>query len=307
MSTPAEDENRTVLRPAPAPAYGPLVGPPSGGPTQGSRAGSTAAYTSAPASAASTDPLVGAAPRRAAAPPRPSGEQASYQSAQPSAAPVPAAATVEHNPPAPHRGTDVQVAPAGTTPISDGGIATIGPVRPALMNGYPLSQRTGEPRRPALLAVSCGLFVLGSVIAAAGLVKVLWDAASVSRYHDAATVLHWVKPDPVSFLTIVMVLLIGVLGVLVVGAPSVAALNAWNGESRTRWFGVAAAGISLLTFLLNPWSMVSIVPVAVAAGLLWLPQARAYTDAWASIRPTGQTPLPQWDEDVHYGPLARYR
>lgn len=176
---------------------------------------------------------------------------------------------------------------------------------PAGPGSYPVSPRTGEPARPALLGVAVGLLVTGGVISSAGLVKVLWDCASVTRYHTAARVLEWTKPDPVSFLTIVMVLTIGAIGAAVATATGTIAYNAWNGRAWTRVGGLVAFAISCLTILLNPLAMIAMIPVAIGAGLLWLPPLKGYFATWSAIR-TAPTVHGGWANNVVYGPLPRY-
>jgi hypothetical protein len=184
-------------------------------------------------------------------------------------------------------------------------IDVLPPVTPTV-GAYPVSARTGEPQRPALLGVSVGLLIAGAVISSIGLVAVLWKAATVTGYHTAARVLEWTKPNPVSFLTIVMVITIGAIGALVATSACVIAYNAWNGRRWARVGGLVAVAISGLTFLLNPLAMWAMVPVAVGAGLLWLPQVGRYLAAWGVIR---QAPTVRggWASNVTYGILPRYR
>ncbi len=183
----------------------------------------------------------------------------------------------------------------------------IGVLAPAPVGvaGYPVSARTGEPARPVPLGIAVGLLIAGGVVSSAGLVKVLWDCASVTRYHTAARVLEWTKPDPVSFLTIVMVITIGAIGAAVATAAGAIAYNAWNGRGWTRIGGLVALAVSALTILLNPLAMVAMIPVAIGAGLLWLPQVGRYFAVWRAIR---TTPLIRrgWAENVVYGTLPRY-
>lgn len=179
------------------------------------------------------------------------------------------------------------------------------PPTPPGVSSYPVSPRTGEPARPVFLGVAVGLLLAGAAVAAAGLVKVLWDAATVTRYHTAARVLEWTKPNPVSFLTIVMVLTIGAIGAAVVTAAAAIAYNAWNGRTWTRIGGIVAFAVSLLTILLNPLAMVAMAPIAVGAGMLWLPQVGSYFAVWRLIRVSPQI-RHGWAENVTYGPLPRY-
>jgi hypothetical protein len=184
-------------------------------------------------------------------------------------------------------------------------IDVLAPYKPAV-GSYTVSPRTGEPIRPLVLGISCGLLVAGAVVSSVGLVKVLWDAATVTGYHTAARVLEWTKPEPVSFLTIAMVLTIGAIGAVVATAAGAIAYNAWNGRRWTRIGGIVAFAISALTILLNPLAMVAMFPIAIGAGLLWLPQVGRYLAAWGTIR-TAPAVRRGWAENVMYGILPRYR
>jgi hypothetical protein len=179
------------------------------------------------------------------------------------------------------------------------------PPAPVGVAGYPVSPRTGEPSRPVPLGIAVGLLVAGGVVSSAGLVKVLWDCATVTGYHTAARVLEWTKPNPVSFLTIVMVITIGAIGAAVATAAGAIAYNAWNGRGWTRIGGLVALAISALTILLNPLAMVAMIPVAIGAGLLWLPQVGRYFAVWRAIR-TNPLIRRGWAENVVYGTLPRY-
>jgi len=81
-----------------------------------------------------------------------------------------------------------------------------------------------------------------------------------------------------------MVLTIGAIGALVATAAGAMAYNAWNGRRWTRIGGIVAFAISALTILLNPLAMVAMAPIAIGAGLLWLPQIGRYFSAWGTIR-----------------------
>ena len=184
-------------------------------------------------------------------------------------------------------------------------IDVLAPYKPAV-GPHPVSLRTGEPVRPVPLAIACGALVAGAVVSSAGLVQVLWDAATVTGYHTAARVLMWTKPQPVSFLTIVMVLTIGAIGAVVATSACTIAYNAWNGHRWTRIGGIVALVLSGLTYLLNPLAMVAMIPVAIGAGLLWLPQVSRYFGAWRTIR-IAPVVRGGWADHVMYGILPRYR
>ncbi len=172
--------------------------------------------------------------------------------------------------------------------------------------GYPISSRTGEPRRPVVLGVACGLLYAASVTAAVGLVTVLWDAASVIRFHTSARLIDWIRPEIVSFTTVMLVLAVGVIGALTVATPSVVAYNAWNGQRWARVAGLVMVAVMLLTILLNAWTMWAIAPAVAGAALLWLPAYGRYAAAWTAIR-TAPPPGPMSAAFVFYGPLPRYQ
>ena len=184
-------------------------------------------------------------------------------------------------------------------------IDVLAPYTPSV-GAYPVSGRTGEPVRPVVLGISCGLLVAGAIVSSVGLVKVLWDAATVTGYYTAARVLEWTKPQIVSFLTIVMVLTIGAIGAVVATSAATIAYNAWNGRRWTRVGGIVAFALSGLTYLLNPLAMVAMIPVAIGAALLWLPEIRRYDAAWGAIR-TAPLVRRGWASNVMYGILPRYR
>ena len=73
---------------------------------------------------------------------------------------------------------------------------------------------------------------------------------------------------------------------------------------RPKWHYVAV-GVGLLTLLGNAWMIGSLVPLALAAGTLWLPDSRAYCDAWQARRHPTPAPVPDRGP-IHYGPLPRY-
>ncbi len=199
-------------------------------------------------------------------------------------------------------GAAVQVPPA----VAGTEIATLPPLPPPTVAGHPVSRRTGEPSRPVLLGVACAMLYGGAAVAVVGLLKVLWDSATIAGFPTAARVFTWLPElRPVSFLAIVMVLLVALIGVVVAGAAGTVAYNAWNGQPWARVGGLVAVGVSLLTILLNPVAMIALAPIVIGAGVLWLPQLRSYTLAWAAIRQ--QVPVqPSFATSVHYGPLPRY-
>lgn len=203
-------------------------------------------------------------------------------------------------------GVDQAPTPTIAAPSVPGVIATLPPQKPTGATGYPISSRTGEPQRPWPAGVASGLLYSGIGIVAAGLVKILWDSATITRFHDAARLLSWTKPDPVSFAAIAWVLTLAITSIVVAAATGTIAYQSWNGFAWTRVGGLVAVAVSLLTILLNAWAMWAMVPIALGAGLLWLPQHRAFTAAFEALRAPVQTSA-SWPGKVTYGPLGRYR
>lgn len=188
--------------------------------------------------------------------------------------------------------------------LRQGGIATLPPLSQATATGYPVSQRTSEPRRPAVAGIATALFYLSAAWTAASSVLALLVATDVSLFHRATRIWAWAQPDPVSWASVLLVLLVALVAVVVVAATGSAAFNAWNGHPWTRWIGLAAVGVSLGTLLLNPIAVWVILPAAVAAGLTWLPAMGRYLSAWREFRSGAAAPRPS--ARIVYGPRRRF-
>jgi hypothetical protein len=163
----------------------------------------------------------------------------------------------------------VATAPVVAEPSSRGDIA-----------GRPIdiSERTGLPRRPVIIAVVAGLGYGSATLTCLVYAWSWWQAASISGYHESARLISWIKPDPVSFLTIVLVLTVALCTVLAVVAAGAVAYNAWHGKRWIRRGSWIALAVSCLTFLCHPWAPIAIVPLLAAAVLLHLSRAGRYFD-----------------------------
>ena len=165
---------------------------------------------------------------------------------------------------------------------------------------YPLSARTGEPRHPAILAVASVLCWLSVPVTIVAYVRWWLASASITGFHGSARLLTWTQPDPVSALAIIMVILISLITLLMVVAAGVAAYNSWTGQSWVRigvWVCLAVMGLS---FLLNNWFSVAMIPVVLGGLLLLLPQYSRFCRAMVSFR--GDT-IPEVPiSGIKYGP-----
>ncbi|MDR1807500.1 MAG: hypothetical protein LBR33_06255 [Propionibacteriaceae bacterium] len=181
-------------------------------------------------------------------------------------------------------------------------IATIPPLPSPAETGYPLSARTGRPRRPALLVTAEVLFWSAPVALTVAFARFWWDAASVDRLWESSRLFGWAKPDPVSALAIVLVLVTAAILVVVVGAVTAVAVNAWAGRRWTRWGGLAAVAVGALTLLLNAWAPYALAPVLLGTVLLWFPPFGRFC---AAMTPAPKNPgrLPVDVTPVTYGPM----
>jgi hypothetical protein len=176
------------------------------------------------------------------------------------------------------------------------------PLPPASVTAYPVSPRTGQPRRPPpVIAVTCLFALAGAVVAVA--YGWLWRiAATVTRLPEAARLFAWTTPDPVSFLAVFLVVLTAVVTVVVTAVCGALAYNVWAGRAWTRPGGLVALAVTGLAYLLHPYALAAVVPAALAALLLWLPAVRRFNAAMAKPAPPGILPIDR--RLVRYGPQS---
>jgi hypothetical protein len=127
-----------------------------------------------------------------------------------------------------------------------------------------------------------------------------WQAASVTGLNDSARLLGWVQPDPVSVSAVVLVMVIGLIALLMVAAAGVVAYNTWSGQSWIRVGALVCLAVGGLSGLLNWWFMAALVPLALAAGLLWLPAVGRFLRAMDQSRAIELVRVPT--SDILYGP-----
>ena len=179
-------------------------------------------------------------------------------------------------------------------------IATLPPLAVAATTAYPRSARTGEPRRPALLLAAIAAGWLSVAVTIGAFAQWWWRAAHVADFPTSARLLEWTQPDPVSALAIVLVITIAIIAVVMVAAAGTIAYNAWAGARWVRVGALVALGVTGLSYLLTWWFMAAMVPLAIAAILLFLPPVKRFLDAMA----TYHTPLPVMvpTSNIRYGP-----
>ena len=179
-------------------------------------------------------------------------------------------------------------------------IAALPPLEASGPDGYPFSQRTGEPRRPAVLMVAIAACWLSVAVTIGAFAQWWWRAAHVATFTSSARVLDWAQPDPVSAPAILLVVAIAVISVLMVAATGMVAYNAWAGARWVRIGALVALVVTGLSYLLTWWFMAAIVPLAVAVLLLLLPPVKRFLDAMSAHR--APTPRVVPTSNIRYGP-----
>ena len=174
------------------------------------------------------------------------------------------------------------------------------------IGGYPISPRTGEPVRGALIIASTAAFMLAALVAMATYWWYWWIAINIDDFGTSAKLIELFDPRPGSGSSVVLVCVMAAIGAVMTAGPGVAAYNVWHGASWSRAAGVAACVSGLLAFFVLPWTWFAFGLAALGTGLLWLPQARPYFEAWRQFanppRPAIVPPT-----QVAYGPAPRFR
>lgn len=176
-----------------------------------------------------------------------------------------------------------------------------------ISNEVPLSPRTGEPRRPALVAIAATLCCLAVASLAFAYGWHWYRAAYSTTYPISAHLTQWVEPEPGKWLSLffefVYAALVGVAG----GAAGVVGFHAWNGRRWTRIGGFVAVAIAGITALLmNLYGLIAVGLVALATILLWLPPLRRYFNQWARLD-AKEADRYRRPETIHYGRLPRFQ
>lgn len=163
-----------------------------------------------------------------------------------------------------------------------------------------IDEKTGEPKHPAVIWASTALFVVASIFAFGCYWFYWWRAIHMGTFAHSANLIAWLDPRPGSAGSIVAVCILAAVGCLVSAAPAVTGYNAWRGNRWCRCAGVVAVGITVLCILFFPLAMVATALTAIAAGLLWLPAAGKYFDAWDEFNDPAAEPI-ELPENVAYG------
>jgi len=173
-------------------------------------------------------------------------------------------------------------------------------------HGVPVSPRTGEPRRTGpLVALQCFLYAAAT---ASGLGYALywWRAMHVENFDRSAWIIGLLDPRPGSAGSIVLVIVLALLVIVMIGAPSVAAYQAWTGERFAQKLALVALGVAFLGALLNPLACAAVPLAAAGAALSRTSGVTSYFDAWEALRaPVRETETT--GRNVFYGRLPRFQ
>lgn len=185
-------------------------------------------------------------------------------------------------------------------------IATLPPLE-ELHGEVALSPRTGEPRRPAVLAIASALLYLAVAAVATAYGHHWWLAVHPEHYPGSARLISWVQPDPGKWLSLTLEGVLAAVTVLAAGAAGVVGLQVWNGWRWARWAGlVAIALLSGFVALTSAWAWPALGLGAVGVGLLFLPPVGRYLAEWERVR--GELPERyRRPERIVYGRLPRFR
>ena len=185
-------------------------------------------------------------------------------------------------------------------------IATLPPLAELNLE-TPLSPRTGEPRRPAVLWIASALLYLSVVAVAFSYGWHWYRAAYPEHYAISAHLTQWVEPDPGKWFSLTLEFVYTGLALLAAGAAGVTGFQAWNGRRWSRIAGLVAIALAgVQTLLVNQYGYIALGIVAVGVGLLFLPPVSRYLQEWDELRSLG-APRYRRPETVYYGRLPRYR
>lgn len=164
---------------------------------------------------------------------------------------------------------------------------------------------TGEPRRPWSIWAAVAASYAGVATVVVGVLVAFFHSKDVTQFAGAAWINGIVTTEPGSLIRVAMVTGLFAVMLLISAGAVIAGYYAWCGYSWTRRASLVAVGVSLLSLLGNLWMALCIAPLAVAAGMIWLPKSRAFFAAWHARRhPAQRTPV--GEHEVFYGPLPRY-
>lgn len=176
----------------------------------------------------------------------------------------------------------------------------------AHVGGYPLSARTGEPKRPGVVIGGFVAFQLAAAIAAASYWWYWWVAINIENFGTSSRLIEMFAPRPGSGKSVVLVCVMAVIGIIMTAMPAAAGYNAWHGASLSRVVSIVSCLTSLLAFFMNPGSWLVLVFCLVGTVLIWLPPAKAYFSACQEFFNPARKPVAP-PTDVPYGPAPRFQ
>jgi hypothetical protein len=247
--------------------------------------------------------------------PAPTGEPVRPAGA-PSSAPPPADAVPTVVPPSTGAGVAPTTLVGGVEPAPTVASLPALPTTGAAL--APLHARTGQPVRPWSIWAAAVLLFVGATVVAVGLFQAMWAMASpwvrvnaqewtkIDKFNEATWLTATFPTEPAAGLRVLFAVLCCLVTVLVAGTAATVGYHAFAGYRWTRIGGLVAVVVGLLALLLNPVAAWSIAPIALGAGLLWLPTNRPFFARWSAMR----HPEPRYSapvENVLYGPLPRFR
>lgn len=185
-------------------------------------------------------------------------------------------------------------------------IKTLPPIE-VINNTVPLSPKTGEPRRPALVVVAA-VILYTSIAALAFAYGWHWFRAAYSEtYPISAHLTRWAEPEPGKWVSLAFEFLYAGLVGIAAGAAGVVGFHAWNGYRWTRAWGIVAVALAgVVALLMNLFALIAVGLVVVGAALLWTPSITRYFSEWAEVRAKEQ-PRYRRPERIYYGRLPRFR
>lgn len=164
---------------------------------------------------------------------------------------------------------------------------------------------TGEPRRPWSIWAAVALSYLGVATVVVGMLLAFYASKDIDRFAGATWLNGVVETEPGSLIRIAMVTGLFTVTMAIAAGALIAGYHAWRGHSWTRIASLVAIGVGVLSLLGNVWMIASLLPIALAAGAIWLPSSKAFFDAWHARRhPTLERRAA--GADIFYGPLPRY-
>lgn len=205
----------------------------------------------------------------------------------------------------PARRADEQPAQEGLGKAPEIPIASLPPLASEVA-GYPLSERTGEPKRPGVVIAAVAAFCASLIVAVVTYWWYWWVAINIDNFATSSKLIELFDPRPGSGTSIVLVCVMAIISVIMVAGPATAGYNAWYGASWSRGAGIVACVTSLLAFFVLPASWLALGFAAIGTALVWTGQARKFSDAYQVFADPPRPPIVP-STAVAYGPAPRFR